>query len=299
MYKLEENIFFNELRQASNAASFSLSTGLATELTLIDSMSMNLPLAFADFNDRLGLIDINREHSFNYDSDYLISHSELNIFHVNSRDNAGHFSLDIAALEFYAVHCGRIKSENHHSVNVITAGHGVVFISLQASLHNPGSKNFSFAALNNFGGAFELVQGRIDHNLSITVNGMLQSGTKYEIDNGNVRRFHEDSAASGNKLNLNLLNGHAGTGNDGRNALYNFSFNHAIAGQQIPMAFSFLATNPTNRGVAPSLCEDICVASSLCEEICVAPSLCEVIFPKNMASETDAATPDVCPEGVA
>lgn len=87
---------------------------------------------------------------------------------------------------------------------------------------------------------FEFNPGLYD-DVTITVNG-LYCGTATEtscvIEN---ESFHSDPELSITRLNINLVFGHAGTGNDGSNFFYNFVSNNAIVGKISPMAFPFVS----------------------------------------------------------
>ena len=58
-----------------------------------------------------------------------------------------------------------------------------------------------------------------------------------------VRRFYFDVETAANRVNENLLDGHAGTGNDGRNIANNAAFNNAIAGKKSAGGVSFLTAD--------------------------------------------------------
>ena len=239
MYKLEEKIFFSGMQQAHGAVThFSLCTGQSTELALIDTLAMDITPVIADFDKRrFEFVKINSEHGGNHVADYLVFHSELNAVHVIPCDNAGHLRLDgnVIAAAFSADRGELFKSWN----NVLTentrrmSGTGAVSINSHSLFAGSGGKTFSFAAVNGDGCAFELVLDRTENNITITVNGMMSKGSASRLDAANaVRRFYVDAEISVNKLNVNLLDGHAGTGNDGRNIADNYAFNNAIAGKQ-------------------------------------------------------------------
>jgi len=253
MYKQqEEKIFFNEMRQAhGTVAYFSLYAGQSADLALIDSVAMDITPVIADFNKhRLEFVKINSEHGFNQAADYLISHSELNVFHAIPRDNAGHFTLDDnVAAAFSAGHCGLFKSWDNvltetHSINALPAGFSVFLINSPGIFAGGGS--FSFAA-DAAAGAFELVLDRTETNITITVNGMMRKSSAVKLDAANaVRRFYVDAEITVNRLNVNLLDGHAGTGNDGRNVVNNSAFNNAIAGSKSADGVFFYTNHKNN-----------------------------------------------------
>ena len=241
MYKLEEKIFFDEMQQLHNAFAYSsLCTGQSAGIAFIDSMASDMAPVIADINARrLEFIKINGEHGFNQAADYLIAHSELNLVHAISRDNAGHLILDDNAIAaaFDAVHSELFKSwngiltDNIHSVNVETSGAGAVSINMPALFACPG-RNFTFASASD-GCGLELVLNCAYADITITVNGMMSRGEAVRLDAANaVRRFYVDAEISVNRLNVNLIDGHAGTGNDGRTAANNFVLNNAIAGKK-------------------------------------------------------------------
>jgi len=218
----------------------SLCTGQSAGIAFIDSMASDMALVIADINARrLEFIKINSTHGFNRAADYLISHSELNLVHAISSDNAGHLILDdnAAAAAFDAVHSELFKSwngilaDNTHSVNVIISGAGAVSINTPVLFACPG-RSFSFASASD-GCGLELVLDKVHADITITVNGMMSKGAAVRLDAANaVRRFYVDAEISVNRLNVNLIDGHAGTGNDGRNAANNFVLNNAIAGKK-------------------------------------------------------------------
>ena len=241
MYKLEEKVFVDGVQQMHNAFAYSsLCTGQSAGIAFIDSMASDMALVIADINARrLEFIKINSTHGFNRAADYLISHSELNLVHAISSDNAGHLILDdnAAAAAFDAVHSELFKSwngilaDNTHSVNVIISGAGAVSINTPVLFACPG-RSFSFASASD-GCGLELVLDKVHADITITVNGMMSKGAAVRLDAANaVRRFYVDAEISVNRLNVNLIDGHAGTGNDGRNAANNFVLNNAIAGKK-------------------------------------------------------------------
>ncbi len=254
MYKRqEEKIFFDEMRQSHNAvAYFSLYAGQSADLALIDSVAMDITPVIADFNKhRLEFVKINSAHGFNQAADYLISHSDLNVVHAIPRDNAGHFTLDdsVIAAAFSAGHCGLFKSWNNvltetHCMNAMPAGFSVFLINAPGLF--AGGRNFSFAA-SDAAGAFELVLDKAVTNITITVNGMMRKSSAVKLDAANaVRRFYVDAEITVSRLNVNLLDGHAGTGNDGRNVVNNSAFNNAIAGIKSADGVFFYSNNKNN-----------------------------------------------------
>lgn len=96
----------------------------------------------------------------------------------------------------------------------------------------------SFELISNL--KFEFMSELLD-DVTITVNGMYcgaSADTARVIEN---ESFHSDPELSVTRLNVNLVFGHAGTGNDGSNVFNNFVFNNAIVGKKSPMAFSFVS----------------------------------------------------------
>jgi hypothetical protein len=247
MYKLEEKIFFDGARHAHSAvAYFSLCAGQSTDLALIDSRAMDITPVIADINERR--LEFSA-HGFSRAADYLISHSGLNQAHAISRDNAGHFILNgqAGAAAFSGGHHGLFESADNHSVNVLPSGVSVVSINSLALFATAGNRNFSLAVANNDDGAFELVLNSAETNIAITVNGMMSKGSAAKLDAANaVRRFYVDSEISVNRLNINLIDGHAGTGNDGRNIANNSAFNNAIAGKKSIGGVVIYANNKNN-----------------------------------------------------
>jgi hypothetical protein len=87
---------------------------------------------------------------------------------------------------------------------------------------------------------FEFITGLLDE-VTITVSGMYcgaYADTTRVIEN---ESFHSNPELSVTRLNINLVFGHAGTGNDGSNVFYNFVFNNAIVGKKSSMAFPFVS----------------------------------------------------------
>jgi hypothetical protein len=237
MYKLEEKVFVDGMQQAHVfAAHFSLCTGQSADLALIDPVAMDITPVIGDFDTRrFEFVKVNSEHGFNHVADYFVFDSEYNPVHVISRGNAGHLIQDDKAIAaaFSAGHCELFKSWN----NVLTETHrvsgaGAVSINSHSLLTGNCGNNFS-SAVNNDGGVFKLVLDRMETNITITVNGMMNKSLAVRLDSANaVRRFYVDAEISVNRLNINLINGHAGTGSDGRNIANNSAFNNAIAGKQ-------------------------------------------------------------------
>lgn len=241
MYKLEEKIFFDGMQQVHGTAAFSsLCTGQPAGIAFIDSLALDMAPVLADINARrLEFIKINSEHGFNQVADYLIDHSELNLVHAISRDNAGLLILNDNAIAaaFGAVHSELFKSwngiltDNIHSVKVETCIAGAVLINTPALFDCP-DRIFTFSSASD-GCGLELVLNSAHADITITVNGMMSRGAAVRLDAANaVRRFYVDAEISVNRLNVNLIDGHAGTGNDGRNAANNFVLNNAIAGKK-------------------------------------------------------------------
>ena len=242
MYKFEEKISFDEMRPAQNAAAyFSLCTLHSAELALIDAPGPNIAPLMADFKTH-GLEFI---HGLNQSAGYRITRSDLNLVHAISFDHAGHFMLDERAntAAFSASHRGLLESTYNHSVDVLFAGNRVLSINALASFAIGDIANFSFAA-NHADSAFKLALDYAANNITITINGMTGKGEALKLDAARaVRRFYVDAEISVNRVNENLLDGHAGTGNDGRNIANNAAFNNAIAGKKSAGGVSFLTAD--------------------------------------------------------
>ena len=241
MYKIEEKIFFDGMRQAQNAAAyFSLCTLHSAELALIDAPGPDIAPLMTGFSAH-GLEFI---HGFNQSAGYRITRSELNLVHAISLDNAGHFMLDDRAdtAAFSASHCGLLESTYNHSVDVLFSGTRALSINSLAPFAIGNNANFSFAA-NQADSDFKLALDYAANNITITVNGMMRKKAMVKLDAANaVRRFYVEAEISVTRININLINGHAGTGNDGRIAADNFVFNNAIAGNKSTGGVSFLTT---------------------------------------------------------
>ena len=247
MYKIEEKIFFDGMRQAQNAAAyFSLCTLHSAELALIDAPASNIAPLMTGFKGH-GLEFI---HGLNQSAGYRITQSELNLVHAISLDNAGHFILDDRAdtAAFSASHRGLLESTYNHSVDVLFSGTRVLSINALASFAIGNNANISFAA-NHADSVFKLALDYAANNIAITVNGMMSKKALVKLDAENaVRRFYVDAEISITRINVNLINGHAGTGNDGRIAADNFVFNNAIAGKKSADGVRFLTTETQRHG---------------------------------------------------
>lgn len=241
MYKFKEKIFFDAMRPAQNAAAwFSLCTLHSAELVLIDAPVPAIAPMMADFEAH-GLEFI---HGLNQSAGYRITQPGLNLVHAISRDNAGHFMLDERAntAAFSASHRGLLESAHNHSVDVLLAGTRVLSINSLALFDIADNLNCSFAA-NHADSTFELALNFAAYNIAITVNGLTGKADALKMDAANAaRRFYVDAETTVSRINENLRNGHAGTGNDGRNVTNNFVLNHAIAGIKSPGGVSFLTT---------------------------------------------------------
>ena len=241
------------MRQAQNAAAyFSLCTLHSAELALIDAPVQDIGPLMADFKTH-GLEFI---HGFNQSAGYRITRSELNLVHAISLDNAGHFMLDDRAdtAAFSASHRGLLESTYNHSVDVLFSGARALSINSPAPFAIGNNANFSFAA-NQADSDFKLALDYAANNITITVNGMMSKKAMVKLDAANaVRRFYVDAEISVTRININLINGHAGTGNDGRIAADNFVFNNAIAGNKSTGGVLFLTIV-----FAPVLTPDFCL----------------------------------------
>ena len=288
MYKLEEKIFFDGMQQMHGAVAYSgLCTGSAG--FAFTGPALDITPVAAGFNERkFEFIKINSAHGFNRAADYLIAHSELNLVHAISRDNAGHLILDDnAAAAFDAVHSELFKSwngmfaDNTHSVDVIISGAGAVSINTPVLF---AGGNFSFAAAIDDDCGLELVLDRAYADITITVNGMMSKGAAVRLDAANAaRRFYVDAEISVTRININLIDGHAGTGNDGRYAADNFVLNNAIAGKKSADGVSFLTTV-----FVPVLTPDSCLLTPVSVPI-LTPDSC-LLTPVSVP----VLTPDSC-----
>lgn len=239
MYKFEEIVLFNGLadagfagmRQAHSAAAhFSLCAGQSADIAFIDMLAADAAPIVADRNEHtLELIKINSEHGFNQTADYLIFNPELNSMHIISRDNSGHLSIDGKAVggSFTAGHSGLFQDWG----NALTekacggsqpAGCGALLINSLASFADTCNKYFSASASCHDAGF--TWNNAAAEGIFITVNGMINRSSSIKFDTANaVRRFYVGAEISVTRINVNLLDGHAGTGNDGR--IYSTSFN--------------------------------------------------------------------------
>ena len=250
MYKFEEKICFDGMRPAQNAAAyFSLCTLHSAELALIDAPGPDIAPLMTGFKAH-GLEFI---HGLNQSAGYRITRSDLNLVHAISFDHAGHFMLDERAntAAFSASHCGLLDSAYNHSVDVLFAGTRALSINALASFaggniaHNA---NFSFAA-NHADSGFKLALDYAANNITITINSMTGKNAEVKMAAAMaVRRFYVDVETAANRVNENLLDGHAGTGNDGRNAANNFVLNNAIAGKKSAGGVSFLTAESFSVG---------------------------------------------------
>jgi hypothetical protein len=166
--------------------------------------------------------------------------------------NAGHFIDSHIALTDIINGSGEGFNEFAHSPDFIHSGeYHDIFISLAGGaavganeilinlpVHHTWDKcrwySLDVAAADEFEFNTALI-----NEINVTVNGLYRGSSELYGDIETVNHCHFDPELSVTRLNINLVFGHAGTGNDGSIVSYNFAVKDAIAGKNSPMAFSF------------------------------------------------------------
>ena len=249
MYKFEEIVLFNGVAGAdaagmrqthSVAAHFSLRAGKSVDIAFIDMLAADTAPIVADRTERtLEFIKINSKHGFNQTAGYLIFNPELNAMHIISRDNSGHLSIDGKTVGggFIAEHSGLFQNwgnaltEKACGGSQPAVGSGVLLINSLASFADTCNKYFSSSACCHDAGL--IWNAAAAEGIVIAVNGMMSKSSSVKSDTVNaVRRFYVGADISVTRVNINLLDGHAGTGNDGWvYSTYFTAFNNATDGK--------------------------------------------------------------------